>query len=181
MAGPSAGTNPRRASVRDSSPSRQTGMPPMWASHTTAVSAPRQAAHRSSGSLSASTTARSTERMSNGFLRSGLSSAEKTSPTVCWSVPFTSAWSDVADVPVHRVARGGAAREPLARDDERVVVVPEQDAAGVLEVRRPVLRLAVGAHHPVVAADAEVVLGRDAAGEVQRLLAGQHHRAGRQS
>jgi hypothetical protein len=40
---------------------------------------------RSSVGWSASDTARSTERMSNGFLRSGL--AEKTSPTVAKSQP----------------------------------------------------------------------------------------------
>ena len=53
----------------------------------------------------------------------------------------------------------------------------EQHVAGRGQARRPVLRLAVGSHHPGVAADAEVVLGRHAAGVVDRLLAGQHHRA----
>src|SRR5208283_3690116 len=70
--GPPAGTNPRRGTVWDSIPIRQTGIPPMWASHTIAVSAARHWRQRSSGAESASPTARITERMSNGFLRSGL-------------------------------------------------------------------------------------------------------------
>ena len=57
-----------------------------------------------------------------------------------------------------------------------MVVVREQDVARGPQVRRPVLRLAVGAHDAVVAADAEVVLGRDATGVVQGLLSGEHHR-----
>ncbi len=57
-----------------------------------------------------------------------------------------------------------------------MVVVRHQHVAGGRQVRRPVLRLPVRAHHAVVAADAEVVLRRHAAGEVQRLLAGEHHR-----
>ena len=85
--GPPAGTNPRRATVWDSMPSRHTGMPPTCASHTIAVSAPRHWLQRSSGSESASATARITERMSNGFLRSALWVAEKTSPTVAMSEP----------------------------------------------------------------------------------------------
>jgi hypothetical protein len=39
-----------------------------------------------------------------------------------------------------------------------------------------VLRLSVGTHDAVVAADAEVVLGRHATRVVERLLAGEHHR-----
>ena len=39
-------------------------------------------AQRSSGTESASVTARITVRMSNGFFRSGLAVGEKTSPTV---------------------------------------------------------------------------------------------------
>jgi hypothetical protein len=54
--------------------------------------------------------------------------------------------------------------------------VAHQHRAGVGKDGCPVLRLAVEAHHPVVAADAEVVLGRHGAGEVERLLAGEHHR-----
>ena len=82
-----------------------------------------------------------------------------------------------AHVALDRVAGLGAAREALAGRDVGVLVVAVQDAARAGEVGRPVLGLAVGAHDAVVAADAEVVLGRDAAREVQRLLAREHHRA----
>jgi hypothetical protein len=71
----------------------QTGMPPTWVSHTIEVSLPRQRAQRSSGSASTSETARITERMSNGFFRSGL--ASKTSPTVRKSLPGTLVCGDV--------------------------------------------------------------------------------------
>ena len=57
-------------------------MPPTVASQTIAVSASCHARHRSSGSTSASATARITDRMSNGSLRSGLVLESKTSPTV---------------------------------------------------------------------------------------------------
>ena len=73
----------------------------------------------------------------------------------------------------------GAAREALAGGHVGVLVVAQQDAAGLVEVVGPVLRLAVGAHDALVAADAEVVLGGDAARVVERLLAGEHHRARR--
>ena len=59
-----------------------TGQPPSRASHATAISASRIAAQRSSGGWSWSATARITARMSNGFLRPGLVSSEKISPTV---------------------------------------------------------------------------------------------------
>ena len=58
-----------------------------------------------------------------------------------------------------------------------MVVVGEQHVARCLKVRRPVLRLTVGSHHAVIAADAEVVLGRNSTGVIEGLLAGQHHRA----
>ena len=80
------------------------------------------------------------------------------------------------DVAVDRVARRRGPREPLARRPVRVRVVGEQDVDAPRDVRRPVLRLPVRAHDPVVAADAEVVLGRDAAGVVEALLAGEDHR-----
>ena len=67
-------------------------MPPMWASHTIAVSAPRHCPQRSSGVESVSATARITERMSNGFLRSALCSAEKMSPIVAMSLPAAAMW-----------------------------------------------------------------------------------------
>ena len=70
-----------------------------------------------------------------------------------------------------------ATRTALPRRDVGVLVVRHEYADRAGQVGRPVLRLPVGAHHPVVAADAVVVLGRDAAGEVERLLAGEHHRA----
>ena len=85
LAGPSAETGPKRGSGRDSMPIIATGQPPRVASHTTAASASRIAAQRSSGSWSASATARITERMSNGFLRPGFVSWEKISPTVARS------------------------------------------------------------------------------------------------
>ena len=80
------------------------------------------------------------------------------------------------DVAVVRVSGRGPPRSGLPRGDPRVLVVREQDAVRVDQVLGPVLRLAVGAHDAVVATDAEVVLGRDAAGEVERLLPGEHHR-----
>ena len=87
--GPSAGTDPVRGRPWDSSPIRQSGIPPMCASHTMAFSPSRQRAQRSNGSWSVSVTARITDRMSKGFLRSPLSSAEKTSPTRSKSDPGT--------------------------------------------------------------------------------------------
>ena len=80
-------------------------------------------------------------------------------------------------VPVQRIGRLRPPRVPLAGRGVGVVVVREQDLGGRGEIRRPVLRLAVRAHHPVVAAEAEVVLRRDTAGVVQRHLPGQHHGA----
>ena len=68
----------------------------MCASHTIAVSAARHWPQRSSGSESASATARITERMSNGFLRSGLWVAEKMSPTVAMSEPATARAAPIA-------------------------------------------------------------------------------------
>ena len=155
----------------------RTGQPPRCASHTTAFSASRSPAQRSSGSWSASATARMTARTSNGFLRPGFVSSEKISPTVARSEPGALVRRG-ADVAVERVVaspRGAGsarrARRRCARSSASSVVA----RAG--EVGRPVLRLAVRAHHALVAADAEVVLGRHAAGVVERLLAGQHHRA----
>ncbi len=63
-----------------------TGFPPRCASNTTEVSASAMSAHRSSTAWSWSTTERITVRMSNGFLRSGLVSDEKMSPTVVKSL-----------------------------------------------------------------------------------------------
>ena len=75
--------------------------------------------------------------------------------------------------------RRGATRKAFAGSDVGVLVVREQDAARGRQVVRPVLALAVGTHDSLVPADPEVVLGRDRARVVERLLAGQHHRARR--
>ena len=53
----------------------------------------------------------------------------------------------------------------------------QKDVARLRKVARRILGLPVGPHDSVVAADAEVVLGRDAAGVVERLLAGEDHRS----
>src|SRR5665647_3418173 len=65
-----------------------------------------------------------------------------------------------------RLARTTTGRLPLAALMAR---------AGTGQVGRPVLGLTVRTHDTVVATDAKVVLGRDPAREVERLLAGQHH------
>ncbi len=114
--------------------------------------------------------------MSKAFLRSGLVSAEKISPTVRKSLPSTSWGYDETSRSDGSDGRS-ATRAGLPRHDVGVLVVRHQHAEGAGQVGRPVLRLPVGTHHPVVAADAVVVLGGDPAGEVERLLAGEHHRA----
>ena len=128
-------------------------------------------------SWSWSTTARMTARMSNGFLRPGLCAAENTSPTVAKSRRRRRGCGAARTSRSRRVGGGGAAREPLAGHDVGVLVVGEAGSGTRRRGRRPVLGLAVRAHDAVEAADAEVVLGGDAAGEVERLLAGEHHRA----
>ena len=85
VVGPSTGTRPRRGSGRDSMPNISTGCPPRCASSVTTPSASTMSTQRSSVGWSASATARMIDRMSNGFLRPGLSL--KTSPTVTKSVP----------------------------------------------------------------------------------------------
>ena len=82
-----------------------------------------------------------------------------------------------ADVAVGGVGGVGAAREAFPGGAVGVVVVGEEDVAGALQVRCPVLGLSVGSHHPVVAADAEVVFGRHPPGVVQGLFPGEHHGA----
>ena len=89
MSGPSVGGKPRRGTVLDSIPTRQTGNPPSCASCTTAVSASAIPAQRSSTGWSWSATARISVRMSNAFLRSGFVAAEKISPTVLKSLSGT--------------------------------------------------------------------------------------------
>ena len=157
-------------------PSRHTGWPPTWASWTTAVSASAMPAQRSSTAWSWSATARITVRMSKAFLRSGFDSAEKISPTVR-EVAALDRVGVRRDVAVGGIRGRRATRTALPRHDVGVLVVRHEHADRAGQVGRPVLRLPVGTHHPVVAADAVVVLGRDAAGEVERLLAGEHHRA----
>ena len=83
---------------------------------------------------------------------------------------------ELGDVAIDGVVRADTPRRRFAGGDIGVVVVSHEDVAGGGQVRCPVLGLPVGSHDPVVATDAEVVLSRDAAGEVQRLLAGEHHR-----
>ena len=114
--------------------------------------------------------------MSNGFLRSLLVLVGE---DVADGREFAGRMyvREAANVAVHRVGSVGAAREAFSRSDIRVIVVGEQHVARCLEVRRPVLGLTVGSHHAVVAADAEVVLRRNATGVVEGLLAGEHHRA----
>jgi hypothetical protein len=80
--GPSAGASPRRGMGRDSMPMQHTGSPPSEPSQTTALSAPCQAAQRSNGATSWSSTARITGRMLKGRLRPGLVASSKISPTV---------------------------------------------------------------------------------------------------
>ena len=84
---------------------------------------------------------------------------------------------EAAHVAIGGVGRRRPSREPIACQHVGVIVVPQQDAAGLGQVAREVLRLAVGSHDPLVAADPEVVFCRDRARVVERGLAGQHHRA----
>ncbi|OPZ52705.1 MAG: hypothetical protein BWY91_02213 [bacterium ADurb.BinA028] len=92
--GPSAGTKPLRGSEREDRPIMQTGMPPTATSQTMEFSPSCQCFHRSNGSQSVSDTARMTERMSKGCLRSGLVAKSKTSATVVNRVPGTCSWAD---------------------------------------------------------------------------------------
>ena len=133
-------------------------------------------AHRSSTGWSWSTTERITVRMSNAFLRSLLVLAEKMSPTVVKSLDgCTCGKSRTSRSTGSEVSARRGKRSPGS--DIGVVVVSEQNVARGLKVRRPVLSLAVGSHHAVIAADAEVVLRRDSTGVIEGLLAGKDHRA----
>ncbi len=80
------------------------------------------------------------------------------------------------DVAIRRVFRRNSAGPLLARDDVGVVVVLQQHLERTHQIRRPVLRLPIGAHDAVVAADAVVVLRGDTARIVERLLAREDHR-----
>ena len=84
---------------------------------------------------------------------------------------------EVPHVAVGWVGGRCPAGEPLTGSDVGVVVVGQQHTDRPRQVGGPVLALAVRSHDPLVAADAEVVLGRHAARVVERLLAGEHHRA----
>src|SRR6202042_1812023 len=76
------------------------------------------------------------------------------------------------DVPRERVSGQGAARSRLAAGDVGVRAVGHEDVAGGGGVGGQLLCLPAVSPHPCVPADAVVVLGGHAAGEVQRLLAG---------
>src|SRR5665647_3463434 len=101
--------------------------------------------------------------------------AHRSSTSWSWSVTARILVRIGADVAIHRVTGIGPSGCALSRHDVGVVVVREQHLAGTGQVGRPVLGLTVRTHDTVVATDAKVVLGRDPAREVERLLAGQHH------
>ena len=103
-------------------------MPPRCTSCTTAVSASAMPAQRSSTAWSWSASARITVRMSNAFLRSGLVSGEKISPTVVKSLSAHGVRVG-RDVAVDRVGGGRPARPGLAGRDVGVVVVRHQHVA----------------------------------------------------
>ena len=96
VSGPSVGGKPARTTGCDSIPITQAEWPPTRASMTTAVSASAMPAHRSTRGWSWSQTAAMTVRMSKAFLRSGLCSGEKISPTVAKSVPTVWGKSDTS-------------------------------------------------------------------------------------
>ena len=118
--------SPKRGSGRDSMPSSATGRPPRRASQATAISASRIPAQRSSGSSSRSTTARITERMSNGFLRPGLVVLARRSRRPCCRSESGASCGAPRDVAVGRVGGLAAAREALARRDVGVLVVAQE-------------------------------------------------------
>src|SRR5579863_7523101 len=66
-------------------------------------------------------------------------------------------------------------REALTGCDISVLVVPEEDMAGVVDVPRPVLGLPVEAHDAIVTADSQVVLRRYPARIVEGPLSGEDH------
>ena len=176
MSGPSVGGKPRRRTGRDSMPSRQTGIA-------------AEVGVLDDGGVGVGHAGPALERLvvlvGDGAhhgadverllaVRVGLGGEDLADRAEVAALDVVRERRDVA---VGRVGRGHAARAGLAGHDVGVLVVGHQDLEGAGEVGRPVLRLAVRPHHPVVAADAVVVLGGDAAGEVERLLAGEHHRA----
>ena len=153
-----------------------TGQPPTLASQATTVSPPIRSGQRSSGAWSWSATARITVADVEGQLAlwvdvRGEDVADGQDRAAVEVV------RECLDVAVGRIAGRRPAREPLSGSDVGVVVVRQQHADRARQVRGPVLTLPVRSHDPLVAADAEVVLGRDAARVVERLLSGEHHRA----
>jgi hypothetical protein len=116
-----------------------------------------------------------TERMSNGFLRPGLCASEKT--LADGGEAETGGVRRAEHLALRRIGGGRTARPALAGRHVGVLVVAQEHAAGRGEIGGVVLRLPVRAHDLLVAADAEVVVGGDAARVVERALAGQHHRA----
>ena len=120
-------------------------------------------------------TALMTLRMSKDFFRPGLVSSEKISPTLAKPSSALAVWIGLY-ITVDRIGGCSFARESARPAHVSVIVMAEQDMAGFIDVAGPVLRLAIEAHDAVVAADALVVFGRDAARIIKSALAGEHHR-----
>src|ERR1019366_479642 len=66
-------------------------------------------------------------------------------------------------VPVDGIVRGGPPWEPLAWSHVGVLIMAQEDVAGLIDVSCPILRLAVETHDAVVSANPFVVLGLHAA------------------
>ena len=79
------------------------------------------------------------------------------------------------NIAVDRIAGRQAPRPTLTGRSIRQPIVLEQNVDRPGDRRGEVLRLTIRSHDPGVATDAEVVLGGDAPGVVDRLLAGEHH------
>ncbi len=116
-----------------------------------------------------------TLRISNGLLASRDWFRRRRSRRSCAKPSLPSAVGIELHIAVDGIVGDGAPREALARRDVGVFVMPHENVAGLVDVAGEVLGLAVEAHDAVVAADALIVLGRHAAGVVQRALAGEHH------
>ena len=160
-------------------PIRQEAQPPIRASATTAVSASAMSAHPSRDRMilvghrphdRADVEGPLAVRVSLG--REDVADRGEARAGVVMRV--------AGDVPRDRVGGHRAARRGLTWGDVGVRVV----GTSARREQRPgwvalVLGLPVRPHHSRVPADAEVVLRGHAAGEVQRLLAGEHHRGRR--
>ena len=79
-------------------------------------------------------------------------------------------------IPVNGIACSRPPWESLARSQVGVLIMAQEDVAGLIDVSCPVLRLAVDSHNAIVPANSFVVLGGDAARVVQGALAGEYHR-----